>query len=66
MPVSCAGGTTGIYVNGRELHEKDLELLASRRLPLTRNKWYVIDISGKVEDEETGDIVVNMGKLAPS
>ncbi|KAL8159909.1 hypothetical protein V2J09_001446 [Rumex salicifolius] len=53
MPVDCAGGNTGICVNGRELHEKDLELLASRGLPRTTNKSY-------------GDVVARLGKLAPT
>ncbi|KAL8141605.1 hypothetical protein V2J09_014637 [Rumex salicifolius] len=61
MPVDCAGGNTGICVNGRELHKKDLEVLARRGLPGTTNKSYVIDISGKVEDEDTGDVVASLG-----
>ena len=31
MPENCAGGNTGVFVNGRELHQKDLDLLAKIR-----------------------------------
>ncbi|GFS43205.1 hypothetical protein Acr_00g0084210 [Actinidia rufa] len=46
MPENCAAGNTGVLVNGRELNQKDLDLLASRGLPTTRDKSYVVTISG--------------------
>lgn len=66
MPKNCAAGNTGVFVNGRELHEKDLDLLVGRGLPLTRNKSYQIEISGKVVDEQTGEELDGLGKLAPT
>ncbi|XP_019160393.1 PREDICTED: uncharacterized protein LOC109156964 [Ipomoea nil] len=66
MPKNCAAGNTGVFVNGRELHEKDLDLLVSRGLPLTRNKSYQVEISGKVVDEQTGEELDGLGKLAPT
>ncbi|GAB4857511.1 hypothetical protein Ancab_015419 [Ancistrocladus abbreviatus] len=66
MPVNCAGGTTAVYVNGRELHTRDLDLLASRGLPTMKHKLYVVEISGEVIDERTGKLVVNLGRLAPT
>lgn len=66
MPENCSGGDTCVYVNGRELHKNDLDLLSSRGLPYTRFKYYVVDISGKVLDEDTEAFVVNLGRLAPT
>ncbi|GAB2252594.1 hypothetical protein Droror1_Dr00005441 [Drosera rotundifolia] len=66
MSVNCAGGTTAVYVNGRELHVSDLELLRSRGLPTTRDKYYIVEISGKVFDEDTEELVARIGKLAPT
>ena len=66
LPQKCAGGNTGIIVNGRELHQNDLELLASRGLPATSNRSYFIDICGKVVDEDTGEELDCLGKLAPT
>ncbi|CAN4127256.1 unnamed protein product [Withania somnifera] len=66
IPKDCAAGNTGIYVNGRELHQKDLDLLASRGLPITKNKSYFIEISGSVIDEHTGEELDGLGKLAPT
>ncbi|KAL3499250.1 hypothetical protein ACH5RR_038343 [Cinchona calisaya] len=66
MVENCAGGNTEVFVNGRELHQKDLELLASRGLPITINKSYLIDISGRVVDEDTGEELDGLGKLAPT
>ncbi|CAN6444337.1 unnamed protein product [Victoria cruziana] len=66
MPKDCSGGNTGVFVNGRELHQKDLDLLANRGLPTTRDKSYNIDISGKVFDEATGEELDCLGKLAPT
>ncbi|XP_042479924.1 uncharacterized protein LOC122060883 isoform X2 [Macadamia integrifolia] len=66
MPENCAGGNTGVFVNGRELHEKDLDLLAGRGLPTTRDKSYIIEISGRVVDEDSGEELDSLGKLAPT
>ncbi|KAL5727095.1 hypothetical protein ACHQM5_000327 [Ranunculus cassubicifolius] len=66
MPEHCAGGNTGVYVNGRELHNKDLDLLVSRGLPRDADRSYVIEISGKVFDGESGEELDNLGKLAPT
>lgn len=66
MPENCAGGNTGVFVNGRELHQKDLDLLASRGLPTDRNRSYIIELSGRVLDEDTGDELDSLGKLAPT
>eukprot|EP01018_Ginkgo_biloba_P004386 Gb_15603 [translate_table: standard] len=66
MPRDCAGGDTCILVNGRELHQKDLELLAGRGLPTTKDKAYIIEISGRVLDEASGTELKSLGKLAPT
>lgn len=66
MPESCAGGNTQVYVNGRELNHKDLNLLVSRGLPRERDKSYIVEISGRVLDEETGEELESLGKLAPT
>lgn len=66
MPENCAGGNTGIFVNGRELNAKDLDLLSSRGLPTERDRSYIIEISGRVWDEETGEELDCLGKLAPT
>ena len=63
---NCSAGTTGVFVNGRELHQKDLELLAGRGLPKTRDRSYIIEINGKVMDEDTGEELDGLGKLAPT
>ncbi|XP_057810348.1 uncharacterized protein LOC131024826 [Salvia miltiorrhiza] len=66
MPKNCAAGNTGVFVNGRELNEKDLDLLSSRGLPITENRSYLIDITGKVVDEQTREELDGLGKLAPT
>ncbi|KAI3468641.1 hypothetical protein Pfo_025304 [Paulownia fortunei] len=66
MPEKCAAGNTEVFVNGRELHQKDLDLLAGRGLPNTRHKSYLIEISGKVVDEDTGEEIDGLGRLAPT
>lgn len=66
MPENCGAGNTGVFVNGRELHQKDLDLLASRGLPITRHGSYIVEISGKVVDEHTGEELDGLGKLAPT
>lgn len=66
MPDNCAGGDTTVFVNGRELHKKDLDLLASRGLSTARDRSYIIEISGRVLDEDTGEELDSLGKLAPT
>ena len=66
MPENCAGGNTSVFVNGRELHEKDSDLLAGRGLPTDRDRSYIIEMSGRVLDEDTGDELDGLGKLAPT
>ncbi|KAK9094295.1 hypothetical protein Scep_025764 [Stephania cephalantha] len=66
LPKDCASGNTGVLVNGRELHQKDLDLLASRGLSTTRDRSYSVEISGKVYDSDTGEELDCLGKLAPT
>ncbi|KAM7531385.1 hypothetical protein LguiB_034795 [Lonicera macranthoides] len=66
MPENCGAGNTGVFVNGRELHQRDLDLLCGRGLPTTGDKSYVIEISGRVLDEDTGEELDSLGKLAPT
>uniref|UniRef100_A0A803M4W5 Zinc-ribbon domain-containing protein n=2 Tax=Chenopodium quinoa TaxID=63459 RepID=A0A803M4W5_CHEQI len=66
MPENCAAGNTGVFVNGRELHQKDMELLTIRGLPALRDKSYIIEISGRVVDEDSGQELDSLGKLAPT
>lgn len=65
MPKNCAGGNTGILVNGRELCDKDLDLLAGRGFS-TATGSYILDISGRVWDEFSGEELDSIGKLAPT
>lgn len=66
MPENCAGGNTRVFVNGRELHQTDYNLLVSRGLPKDKNRSYIIEISGRVLDAETGEELESLGKLAPT
>jgi hypothetical protein len=66
LPKNCAGGNTGVAINGRELHRKDLDLLVSRGLPSIPDMSYRVEVSGKVWDEFTGEELCNLGKLAPT
>ncbi|GAB4834538.1 hypothetical protein Ancab_032796 [Ancistrocladus abbreviatus] len=66
MPVNCAGGNTAVYVNGRELHARDLDLLAARGFPTTKHKFYIVELSGTVIDKDTGKLVANLRRLAPT
>ncbi|KAJ1414696.1 putative zinc-ribbon domain, plant [Sesbania bispinosa] len=66
MPDKCSGGNTGVFVNGRELHQKDLDLLSGRGLPNDSDRSYIIEISGRVLDEDTGEELDSLGKLAPT
>ncbi|KAG8075633.1 hypothetical protein GUJ93_ZPchr0006g44151 [Zizania palustris] len=66
MPKNCAGGNTGIFINGRELHQKDLDLLVSRGLSDSPGRSYIVENSGKVSDEVSGEELYGLGKLAPT
>ncbi|MCL7051943.1 hypothetical protein MKW94_006195 [Papaver nudicaule] len=66
IPRNCSSGDTGVLVNGRELHQKDLDLLASRGLPTESDKSYIVEISGRILDEDTGEELDSLGKLAPT
>lgn len=66
MPENSAGGTTRVFVNGRELHQKDLRLLTARGLPRDGDRSYTVYISGRVIDEDTGEELDSLGKLAPT
>jgi len=66
MPEKCADGNTNVFVNGRELHQRDLDLLSSRGLPTDTDRSYVIEISGRVLDEDSGQELECLGKLAPT
>ncbi|KAG9134062.1 hypothetical protein Leryth_004757 [Lithospermum erythrorhizon] len=66
MPENCSGGNTGVFVNARELHQTDFNLLVSRGLPNEKNRSYIVEISGRVLDAETGEELESLGKLAPT
>lgn len=66
MLKNCGGGNTGIYINGRELHQKDLDLLVSRGLSDSPERSYIVENSGKVTDEASGEELYGLGKLAPT
>ncbi|CAL4895115.1 unnamed protein product [Urochloa decumbens] len=66
MPKDCAGGNTGVFVNGRELHQKDFDLLVGRGLPRASGKSYSVEISGTVVDDTTGMKLRGLGRLAPT
>uniref|UniRef100_A0ACD5VQF0 Uncharacterized protein n=1 Tax=Avena sativa TaxID=4498 RepID=A0ACD5VQF0_AVESA len=66
MARDCASGDTDVIVNGRELHQRDLELLVGRGLPRISGKSYSIEISGNITDETTGTKLRSLGKLAPT
>lgn len=66
MPEKCSSGNTYVFVNGRELHQRDLDLLSSRGLPSDKDRSYIIEMSGRVLDEDTGAELDSLGKLAPT
>ncbi|KZV21884.1 hypothetical protein F511_05574 [Dorcoceras hygrometricum] len=66
MPENCSGGNTRVYVNGRELSQKDLNLLGRRGMPTERDRSYILEISGRLLDEDTGEELTGLGKLAPT
>uniref|UniRef100_A0A453S9A3 Probable zinc-ribbon domain-containing protein n=1 Tax=Aegilops tauschii subsp. strangulata TaxID=200361 RepID=A0A453S9A3_AEGTS len=66
MPKNCAGGNTGIFINGRELHQKDFDLLVGRGLSESPDRSYKVEMSGKVYDDVSGEELYCLGKLAPT
>uniref|UniRef100_A0ACD5Z4K7 Uncharacterized protein n=1 Tax=Avena sativa TaxID=4498 RepID=A0ACD5Z4K7_AVESA len=66
MPKNCAGGNTGVFINGRELHQKDFDLLVERGLSESPDRSYKIEMCGKVYDEVSGEELYCLGKLAPT
>ncbi|KAG8070417.1 hypothetical protein GUJ93_ZPchr0006g41658 [Zizania palustris] len=66
MPKNCAAGNSGVFVNGRELHQKDFDLLVGRGLSDSPDRSYRVEMSGKVSDEVTGEELYCLGKLAPT
>lgn len=66
MPENCSGGNTRVYVNGRELGQKDLNLLGRRGMPTERERAYILEISGRILDEDSGEELTGLGKLAPT
>ncbi|KAL9285297.1 putative zinc-ribbon domain, plant protein [Arabidopsis thaliana] len=63
---NCAAGNTDVFVNGRELHKRDFELLVGRGLPRDKNRSYIVDISGRILDQDSGEELHSLGKLAPT
>lgn len=66
MTDNCAAGNTDVFVNGRELNKRDLELLVRRGLPRDKNRSYIVDISGRILDGDSGEELKSLGKLAPT
>ncbi|KAJ4823727.1 hypothetical protein Tsubulata_046991 [Turnera subulata] len=66
MPEKCGAGNTHVFVNDRELHQTDLDILSSKGLPVTRGKSYIVEASGRVFDMDSGEELRRLGKLAPT
>ncbi|KAJ6703479.1 EXTRA-LARGE G-PROTEIN-LIKE [Salix viminalis] len=66
MPANCSAGNTSVFINGRELHQRDLDLLSSRGLPTKTEKSYILEISGRVFEVDTGKELDSLGRLAPT
>ncbi|BFI21188.1 hypothetical protein MPTK1_8g00203 [Marchantia polymorpha subsp. ruderalis] len=66
MAADCAGGSTGITVNGRELHHMDLQRLVGRGFPKAPGMAYRVDIDGKFVELSSGAELRSLGHLAPS
>ncbi|GJP30978.1 hypothetical protein CLOM_g7537 [Closterium sp. NIES-68] len=62
MQSDCSGGKTKVFVNGRELHKKDLATLQKRGFPDTPGVRYTLDADGTVCNE-AGRHLFAMGKL---
>ncbi|MCO5564336.1 hypothetical protein L7F22_017996 [Adiantum nelumboides] len=66
MARNCSNGDTQVFVNGRELHHKDLALLSHRGLSKKPGEAYVIGFNGVVIVEASGQELIHLGKLAPT
>ncbi|MCO5594125.1 hypothetical protein L7F22_048146 [Adiantum nelumboides] len=66
MARNCSNGDTQVFVNGRELHHKDLALLSHRGLSMKPGETYVIDFNGVVIEEASSQELIHLGKLAPT
>ncbi|CAN1148210.1 hypothetical protein LINPERPRIM_LOCUS37950 [Linum perenne] len=63
MPRNCGGGKTGVFVNGRELHEQDLECLSKRGLPTLEHMFYILEIDGRLYDMTLGESFMGLANL---
>ncbi|KAH7433934.1 hypothetical protein KP509_07G093700 [Ceratopteris richardii] len=66
MAVDCSNGDSQVFVNGRELHHKDLVILSERGLPELPGRAYIISFDGTVIDQVSGQELMHLGKLAPT
>lgn len=66
MSKNCSNGDTQVYVNGRELHLKDLGILSQRGLSKKPGRAYTLGFDGVVTDESSGLQLKSLGKLAPT
>lgn len=66
MTRHCSNGDTQVYVNGRELHVKDLAVLSQRGLSQKAGTAYALGFDGVLVDETTGLELKQLGKLAPT
>lgn len=66
MSKNCSNGDTQVYVNGRELHLKDLGILSQRGLSKKPGRAYTVGFDGVVTDESSGLELKSLGKLAPT
>lgn len=66
MTRHCSNGDTQVYVNGRELHVKDLAVLSQRGLSQKAGMAYALGFDGVLVDETTGLELKQLGKLAPT
>eukprot|EP00271_Cylindrocystis_brebissonii_P020261 TRINITY_DN6640_c0_g1_i1.p1 TRINITY_DN6640_c0_g1~~TRINITY_DN6640_c0_g1_i1.p1 ORF type:complete len:912 (-),score=185.23 TRINITY_DN6640_c0_g1_i1:872-3262(-) len=63
---NASAGATNVWVNGRELHSKDLAVLVQRGLSNEPGVAYFIDGNGNVMDETTKTMLQGLGRLQPS
>lgn len=66
MTADCSNGDTQVFVNGRELHHKDLAVLALRGLSKKPGRAYAVGSDGVVIEEASGRELKHLGKLAPT
>ncbi|CAI5474076.1 unnamed protein product [Closterium sp. Yama58-4] len=62
MSMDCSAGKSKILVNGRELHRKDVKILAEKGFPETLGGRYTLDADGTLVNE-FGRVVANLGSL---